>query len=154
MADSKVPQSPIDLILETSSVLFLCGTAFAIFSFMTRGAASTIPLIIAASLPAAASLLLVIAGILFPSVYAVKRLSFPLNLTLPLMHCSIVFMLAELTRGSFGLERLPDLLVPALAWGDIRFLALACLGQVLVLSLMIALKGSGLPPEPTPDVQR
>lgn len=154
MAGSKASQSPIDLILETSSVLFLCGTAFAVFSFITRGTASLIPLVIAASLPAAASLLLVIAGIMFPAIYAVRRLAFPLNITLPLMHCSMVFMLAELTRGSFGLERLPELLVPALAWGDVRFLALACLGQVIVLSLMVGLKGSTLPPEPSPDVQR
>src|SRR2546423_6808843 len=113
MAKSKTAH-PVDLILETSSALFICGAGFGIVTMVLQGVKSPKALIVATSLPAAASLLLLVAALIVPGIYAVKRMAFPLNFTLPLIHGSLVYMLAELTRGSFRLERPPDALLPAL----------------------------------------
>jgi formate hydrogenlyase subunit 3/multisubunit Na+/H+ antiporter MnhD subunit len=83
----------------------------------------------------------------------VGKLAFPLNLTLPLIHSSIVYMLAELTRGSFGLEQPPPQLGAALRWDSLGFLALCMIFQVLLLSAL-TLRSSPPAPNPTPDVQR
>ena len=150
----KSPPAPIDLILETSSVLFFCGAAYAVFALYRQGITSAIELIVATSLPAAASLLLLFAAFVVPGLYAVRRLAFPLNITLPLLHGAMVFMLAELTRGSFGLESPPKQLVPALAWSDVVFLGLAVVLQVVVLTFMLWIKAGTEPGPTTSDVQR
>jgi hypothetical protein len=139
------PPVPIDLILETSSALFLCGAGFAVISLFIHGVHDIIALIVATSLPAAASLLLLISSLLVPGIYATRRLAFPLNFTLPLIHGSMIFMLAELTKGSFGMELPPKALQPALAWDNLPFLLLAVLFQVLLLTALAALKGPERP---------
>lgn len=148
------PPVPIDLILETSSALFICGAGFAVISFFVRGVHDIIPLIVATSLPAAASLLLLISSLLVPGIYAVRRLAFPLNLTLPLIHGSMVFMLAELTKGSFGMEEPPKALLPALVWDNLPFLLLAVIFQVVLLTALAAMKGPARPQTPAPDLER
>ncbi|MEA2553372.1 MAG: hypothetical protein QOJ65_1548 [Fimbriimonadaceae bacterium] len=153
MSNEKLP-SPVDLILETSSILFLCGAAIAVFSLRNTGVFTPIPLIVATSLPAAASLLLLVAALIMPGIYAVRKMSFPLNLTLPVIHCSLIFMLAELTRGSFGLINPPDALKPALMWEDPRFLGMAFAAQVILLSGIVAVKNVTGPRDPAADVQR
>ena len=142
MAKNRQP-APIDLILETSSALFLCGAAFAICSLVLRNVHDLTVLIVATSLPAAASLLMLVASLIVPGIYAVRRLSFPLNLTLPIIHGSLVFMLAELTRGSFGMESPPAIFRSALLWAELPFLGLAMVFQVFVLSVLVAIKGNG-----------
>lgn len=150
----KRPPAPIDLILETSSALFLCGAGFAVISLFLHGVRDFTALIVATSLPAAASLLLLVASLFAPGIYAVRRLSFPLNFTLPLIHGSLVFMLAELTKGSFGMEAPPKALLPALAWDNLPFLLLAVVFQVVLLSALTAIKGPERPATPTPGVER
>lgn len=153
MIKTKTP-APIDLILETSSALFICGAAFAVISLFIRGIHDLTALVVATSLPAAASLLLLIAALLAPGIYAVRRLAFPLNVTLPLIHGSIIFMLAELTKGSFGMEQPPSKLMPALAWDSLPFLALAVVFQIVLLSLLSAMKGPVQPTETSPEPER
>lgn len=143
-----------DLVLETSSLLFFCGAAFSAMSLFRQHVVTTISLIVATSIPAAASLLLLLVAVLVPGLYAVKRLQFPLNLTLPLVHASLVYMLAVLTRSSFGLEKPPPPLIPALLWADWRFLAPAVLGQIIVLTVMMGLKGNPLPEASESTLQR
>jgi len=154
MARSKSPH-PVDLILESSSALFLCGAAFAIVSMLLESSrsphalvVSPRALIVATSLPAAASLLLLVAALLVPGLYAVGKMAFPLNFTLPLIHGSFIFMLAELTRGSFGLERPPVDLEPALLWDDLRFLGLSILFQIILLSALTAFRNDTAPNRP------
>lgn len=149
MAKTRQP-APIDLILETSSALFLCGAAFAICSLIIRNMRDVTVLVVATSLPAAASLLMLVAALVVPGIYAVRRLAFPLNLTLPLVHGSLVFMLAELTRGSFGMESMPPIFRSALLWGEPAFVSLAVVLQVFVLSMLILIKGH-TPPEARPQ---
>ncbi len=148
------PPAPIDLILETSSALFICGAGFAVISLFLRGIHDVIPLIVATSLPAAASLLLLISSLLVPGIYAIRRLAFPLNLTLPLIHGSMVFMLAELTKGSFGMEEPPRALLPALAWDNLSFLLMAVLFQIGLLTALAAMKGPAQPQTPAADPER
>jgi hypothetical protein len=144
----------VDLILETSSALFICGAAFAVISLFLQGQRSLIGLIVATSLPAAGSLLLLVIALLVPGVYAVGRLAFPLNITLPVIHGSIVYMLAELTKGSFGVERPPKQLEAALSWNNIGFLALCVIFQILLLSALAALRHGNSTPEPGSPAQR
>lgn len=146
--------STVDLILESSSALFICGAIFAVISLFLEGIKSPIALVVATSLPAAASLLLLVVALLVPGVYAVGRLAFPLNLTLPVIHGSIVYMLAQLTRGSFGLERPPAPLEPALAWGNPAFLGLCLVFQILLLSVLTAFRSGTPTPDSATDVQR
>jgi hypothetical protein len=153
MIKTKTP-APIDLILETSSALFICGAAFAVISLFIRGIHDLTGLVVATSLPAAASLLLLIAALLAPGIYAVRRLAFPLNVTLPLIHGSMIFMLAELTKGSFGMEQPPSKLMPALAWDSLPFLALSVAFQIVLLSLLAAMKGPVQPSENTLEPER
>jgi len=150
----KRPPAPIDLILETSSALFLCGAGFAVISLFIRGIHDFTALIVATSLPAAASLLLLIASLFAPGIYAVRKMAFPLNITLPLIHGSLVFMLAELTKGSFGLEEPPAALRPALEWDNLPFLILAVVFQVVLLSALAAMKGPSQPQTPAPEPER
>jgi len=149
-------QPPVDLILETSSALFLCGAAFAVICLIMQGAKSPAigmvsprALIVATALPAAASLLLLIVAIMAPGIYAVQRLAFPLNITLPLIHGSMIYMLAELTRGSFGVELPPPDLQPALIWDNIGFLAISVMFQVILLTGLAAIRGGSSPPAAT-----
>src|SRR5262249_26987041 len=141
-------------ILESSSALFICGAAFAVISLYLQGERSIVALVVATSLPAAASLLLLVVGLLIPGVYAVGKLAFPLNITLPIIHSSMVFMLAELTRGSFGVLRPPQQLEAALRWDNIGFLGMCVIFQILLLSALVAMRSHTPPSEPTPDVQR
>jgi hypothetical protein len=147
-------QHPVDLILESSSALFICGAVFAIISMVLQGIHSPKALIVATSLPAAASLLLLVAALMVPGLYAVGKMAFPLNFTLPLIHGSLVYMLAELTRGSFGLEKPPVDLQPALWWDNLSFLGLAVLFQVVLLTALVGLRPNLSPGGPAPDVQR
>ena len=143
---TRLKASTIDLILESSSALFICGALFAIVWLYLQGERSVIALVVATSLPAAASLLLLLVALGVPGVYAIGKLSFPLNVTLPVIHGSIVFMLAELTKGSFGLERPPQQLEAAMQWDNLGFLGLAVLFQILILSALTLRR-----PTPTPD---
>lgn len=153
MIKTRTP-APIDLILETSSALFICGAAFAVVSLFLHGIRDLTALIVATSLPAAASLLLLVSALLAPGIYAVRRMAFPLNFTLPLIHGSIVYMLAELTKGSFGMEQPPQRLLPALAWDDLPFLALAIIFQILLLSALAAMKGPARPNDTAAEGER
>lgn len=150
----KLKAQTIDLILESSSALFICGAIFIVAYLFLRGERSPITLIVATSLPAAASLLLLIVALIVPGVYAVGKMAFPLNLTLPMIHCSIVYMLAQLTRGSFGLERPPEQLDGALLWSNLGFIGLCLVFQILLLSLLTAIRPSTPPTDATAQAQR
>ena len=151
---AKLKSQTVDLILESSSALFICGAAFSVISLYLQGERSVVALVVATSLPAAASLLLLVVALLIPGVYAVGKLAFPLNITLPIIHSSMVYMLAELTRGSFGVLRPPPQLEAALRWDNIGFLGMCVIFQILLLSALIAMRSNTPPAEPTPDVQR
>ena len=155
---AKLKSQTVDLILESSSALFICGAAFAVITLYLMGERSVLALVVATSLPAAASLLLLLVALFLPGVYAVGKLAFPLNITLPVIHCSMIYMLAELTRGSFGVLRPPQQLEAALRWDSLGFLGMCLIFQILLLSALVALRSStpsSTPPvEPTTDVQR
>ena len=151
---SRLKASTIDLILESSSALFICGAAFAIVTLLfMKGERSLIGIVVATSLPAAGSLLLLLVALLVPGVFAVGKMTFPLNITLPVIHCSIVYMLAELTKGSFGVEKPPEQLRPALYWDDIGFLVLCMIFQIVLLSTLAAFR-SGANPSSGTTAQR
>ena len=154
MAKFRAPSISADLVLETSSVLFFCGAAFSAMSLLRQHVDNPVSFIVATSIPAAASLLLLLVALVVPALYAVNRLKFPLNVTLPLVHGSLVYMLAVLTRSSFGLEKPPTPLIPALLWADYRFLAPAVLGQIFVLTIVVGLKSAPVSKEPDPTLQR
>lgn len=151
---AKLKSQTVDLILESSSALFICGAAFAVISLYLQGERSIVALVVATSLPAAASLLLLVVALLIPGVFAVGKLAFPLNITLPVIHSSMVYMLAELTRGSFGVLRPPQQLEAALRWDNIGFLGMCVVFQILLLSALVAMRNHTPPAEPTSDVQR
>ena len=144
----------VDLILESSSALFLCGAAFAVVSLFVKGERSPISLVVATSLPAAASLLLLVIALLVPSIYAVGRMAFPLNITLPVIHSSIVFMLAQLTRGSFGVEKPPSQLDGAMSWANIGFLVICLVFQILLLTALTGFRSGAATPHSGSDAQR
>jgi hypothetical protein len=159
MAKFRAASISADLVLETSSVLFFCGAAFSAMSLLRQHVGNPVSFIVATSIPAAASLLLLLVALLVPALYAVNRLKFPLNVTLPLVHGSLVYMLAVLTRSSFGLEKPPTPLIPALLWAallwaDYRFLAPAILGQIFVLTIVIGLKAGPVAEQPDATLQR
>jgi len=151
---AKLKSQTVDLILESSSALFICGAAFAVITLYLTGERSVLALVVATSLPAAASLLLLLVALFIPGVYAVGRFAFPLNITLPVIHCSMIYMLAELTRGSFGVLRPPQQLEAALRWDSLGFLMMCLVFQILLLSALVAMRGNTPPAEPTTDVQR
>lgn len=138
------------LVLELSMLLFVTGGSFAAFSLWREGPESHFSYIAVLSVPAAASLLLNVLGIIVPGVFAVGRIAFPLNITLPLVHGALCILVAELSRSAFGITAVPPRLQAALKWGDLRFVFFAALGQFVVLTLLTLLRAGSKPPDATP----
>lgn len=132
-------------MLECASILFFTVSAFAIAVLWNRGLREPLGLAVATSVPAAASLLLAIAGGLVPSIFAVGKIVFPLNCTLPILHGALMLMVVSLARSSFGFQRPPDPLMPAMIWGNTTFLVIAVLAQFFVLTSVVLLRGGKKP---------
>ncbi len=92
------------------------------------------------SIPTAAALLVVLAGILAPNLVAPGRLRFPLNLTIPPVFIGfLVLIVTLLVQSSNPLLRSAQLIDILTFWSERRTLGLLFVTQVLALTLGIRL---------------
>jgi hypothetical protein len=140
------------LVAEATSTLFATSMFLAVFKIWRDGAFPIGYYAVALSVPALASMTLLGLGLSFPSLFAVRKIAFPLNLTLPLIHVSLMAVFMELIQTGIGLIRLPETLQGVTLWANPRMLFLSMFAQFLVLSALGLLR---IPPpkEPAPPVE-
>jgi hypothetical protein len=86
---------------------------------------------------AATALFLLIVG--FPDLMPSGRPAFPVNLTFPILHSALAYaVVALVTSEGVAIERPPEALLPAMMWLEWHSLGFACLAQMAVLTLAVA----------------
>jgi hypothetical protein len=86
--------------------------------------------------PITACLAFIVIGLVVPSLFAVGRISFPLNITLPIVFAVLVRLFAMLwTYGPNPLVRFEVLLAATLIWQTWETTFIVLLAQVILLSL-------------------
>lgn len=140
------------LVAEATSTLFATSAFLVIFKIWRDGIESFSYYAVALSIPALASMALLGLGLTVPSLFAVRRVAFPLNLTLPLIHGALITMFMELMNSGLGLIRLPESLQGAMVWANPRMIVISVVAQFIVLSALTLLR---IPPpkSPSPSVE-
>lgn len=102
-----------------SILLFLCSASVVGLLRAPMGADSPRGWLLALAVPASASALLPLLGTLFPSLFLEGRFRFPLNLTLPLVHCASMIAFAALYgTTAVGVVAIPEPLRGAVSWAE------------------------------------
>lgn len=105
----------------------------------SRGGWNPVQLVLALLIPAAASLMMLLLGRLTPVLYGSRGLRAPLNVTLPVVHASLMFLVVAMAMtGQSALKRPPDGAEAAFSWFHPGNLAMSALAQMVVLSLLVA----------------
>ncbi|HEY0867429.1 MAG TPA: hypothetical protein VGE01_08625 [Fimbriimonas sp.] len=123
---------------ECALLLFLCPAAIGAYAVWRQGAQDFSAYSVVLGIPATASLALVLASELAPGLLGNGRLSFPLNLTLPIAYLPLLLaslVLWTTNRGS--IEATPEMLLPAHLWRNPLLLAATFAGQVVLLTLVM-----------------
>lgn len=108
------------LLITESTCVLLIAAAAASFSHLWRGGVISIP-VIGASLivPVIASLMFVCISVSVPDLYAVGKLRFPINVTLPCVYVSILILtLILISRVGPSIMRVPEKLNAINIWSD------------------------------------
>lgn len=144
------PSLPVDSYLHVRSGFVLTAMAFGFGIMRLRQAGVSFgPLMtVALAMPASASLLFGIVGILVPDLFATKRMRFPLPLTLPLVYAMLLVVSVVLwTTQGRPLFSVPQVLQIAGFWMEPQTLATLTITQGLGLT-MLAWIDHRIPPVP------
>jgi hypothetical protein len=88
-------------------------------------------------IPAMTTVLFLCVSIGVPDLYAVDRLRFPLNLTLPAIHTAMLFLSTTLvSRVGLSISRVPDNFNIISVWSEPRVLVITFVAGVLCLSVL------------------
>jgi hypothetical protein len=88
------------------------------------------------SIPAVTSLVVGILGTFFEGLRPQAKKPFPNNITLPLIHCSLILLLGRLlTTAPSALEKLPAQVAPIAIWQHWQVLAMCAVFEAGVISL-------------------
>lgn len=88
--------------------------------------------------PILAAMLMVGSALIVPNLFAPYRLSFPLNVTLPVVYGFLLVVSSSLmTHMPTALEQVPPILAPVLGWQNPQLLLQVAAGQFVVMSLLV-----------------
>jgi hypothetical protein len=118
------------LVLDSASWCYLAAGLVVCWNIWRIGATSILDWGVSLSIPSAAILLYWLVSLLVPSLYAPRRLVFPLNLTLPAVYVSLMVLCVALgTRVGSALVALPE---------PMQLMARLANGTVLLESYFVA----------------
>jgi len=130
------------LIAGSSGLLVVCGLIVEVLLARVRWGPD---FMVAASLPVASGLAVAALCTAWPSLLAVERMRFPLNVTLPLVFGCLQFALLSLaTTTESALVQLPSQLTPLLIWSRLS-IVLWTAGLQFALLCLWALAGRSRP---------
>ena len=96
---------------------------------------------IALVVPTISALLFVCISIGVPELYAVDRLRFPINITLPVIYVgTLLLTMSLLSRVGLSITKVPDNLAAINIWTNPWLLATTFLGGVICLSVLAVLE--------------
>lgn len=125
------------LLIKTGLVLTAVALAYGVLRINQLGQSAEGALVLFLTVPAAATLLYWIIGLLVPSLFATGRISFPLPVTLPTVYTMLVLLTVTLvTRQSNSLFEAPRLIRVIRLWDDPLGLANLALSQCLALTIL------------------
>jgi hypothetical protein len=127
-----------DRLTVVGNASFICFTISIIWTvlFIAKGQVSASSLVLLAA-PLVATGLTVLVGAFFKDLVPKRILSVPLNLTVPMIWCTICFLAVLLiSTQETGSTQVPEALLPALVWSKLSNLLPVLLGQVIGLSLI------------------
>jgi hypothetical protein len=125
------------LVLEVSTVLLLAAIGSS-FAHVWKSGPLTFELgSVALIIPAMTTVLFLCVSIGVPDLYAVDRLRFPLNFTLPAIHTAMLLLSTTLvSRVGLSISRVPDNFTVVNVWSEPRVLAVTFVAGVLCLSVL------------------
>ncbi len=137
---AKIPFSTrLSLSLEICFSMFLCSAAIAVAQTWQSGKSDSLAYAVALGVPAVAWLGFVVVACAIPSLLAPGKLSFPLNVTLPVVYTGLTALVHGLVmRSGSSLTATNSRLAPAEIWGQTSTLAMALVVQVVLLSVFVS----------------
>jgi hypothetical protein len=133
----------VGVSIQAAFILFVVSSLVGFYFLRGMPELKSRVLLLAISIPAISALAVVLITGAVEGILPGRKLVFPTNLTLPLMHVAIMAVVVRLMlTTSNPLEALPDQVLPALIWENWRVLALCAVGESTLLSLFIV-SGAG-----------
>jgi hypothetical protein len=125
------------LVFELGTLAFIT-SALPIVTHLWRRGEDRMPVYVVGLLvPSSAAMLLVIALVMMPSILAVNRIRWPLNVTIPLLFAQFAWLVSEIGLATqSSLVSGPDMLQIARLGATPRLLAAAMIAQFVCLSLL------------------
>ena len=123
--------------IGTAFALFISSSLVGLFVLFRAHELRTPVAIIVLTMPALASLLVAIISNLFDGFKPHSKNPFPYNITLPLVHCSLMLALGRLlSTAPSAMEKLPPQLVLASMWQSWQVLAFCAVLEAFVISVL------------------
>ena len=125
--------------IEAAFLLFVVAASVCYFRLHKDPLITTRILILAISIPALSSLIVVMAASMLRWLIPDQRITFPAYVTLPILHCAIsVVIVTLMLTPSLALERPGFNVVVVNIWRDRHVLITSLLLQIFLLSLVAA----------------
>ena len=128
-----------DRLAVAGNASFICFIVSVVWTVLFFGKAHfNIETLILLAAPLVATGTTVIIGAIFKDLVPKPVVTLPLNITIPLIWCLCCYLAVMLiSTQETGSTRVPDPLIPALAWAKLSTLASLLIAQVIALSLMV-----------------
>jgi len=124
--------------LQAAFVLFIASTLVAFYFLRGVPEIRSGVFLLAISVPAIAALAIVVLTLTLEGLLPERKLVFPVNLTLPLMHVALMAVLVQLMMTTESpLQAVPDRVLPALIWEHWNVMTACALGEMTLLSLLV-----------------
>ena len=121
--------------------MFGCAGGYGGYFAYSNSKASHLPWGVLIGIPAIAAMLFVLVSELFRGLFAPRKLTFPLPITLPIVYLSLVFMTATLLTSTGNSLIAPfEQIRIAKFWSTPSVLCLVAFSQIVCLSAMAMLK--------------
>ena len=133
--------SRFSLALQCSLVMFGCAGGYGGYIAYTKSNSDRLPWGVLIGIPAIAGMLFVLLSELIRSLFAPRKLIFPLPLTLPTVYLSLVYLTATMLTSTGNSLIAPfEQIRIARFWSTPSVLCLVAFSQVVCLSAMAMLK--------------
>ena len=128
-----------DRLAVAGNASFICFIVSVVWTVLFFGKAHfNFETLILLAAPLVATGTTVIIGAIFKDLVPKPVVTLPLNITIPLIWCLCCYLAVMLiSTQETGSTRVPDPLIPALAWAKLSTLASLLIAQVIALSLMV-----------------
>lgn len=124
---------------QAAAVLLATALGYAVMGLRIPRDTNVSPVVLFA-LPGVATLMFLLVTYLVPSVLAPRRIAFPLNVTLPVIYCTVLVVCVTLfTSSGTALFQVADALMLGRIWAQPGVLAQVAVSQMCALTVLAAL---------------